>query len=182
MRHDRGITFLEAIFIFAIVITMCLITISCSPKNGKDGIQGLPGLPGTPAEPISVSTLPASLAECPTGGTKVQVGTSSYLSCNGATGLTGADGQTIIGPQGPAGSNGTNGIDATPITIVQFCIATPSYPTSFPEVGICLGGNLYAVYSQYDGFLVYVPPGVYHSHAVGSSCNFTVAANCQISH
>lgn len=67
------------------------------------------------------------------------------------------------------------------ITPVQFCPnVTPTYPTTFPEVAFCIQGNLYAVYSANDGFLTLIPPGVYSSNAVGSSCTFTVLNNCQI--
>jgi hypothetical protein len=79
------------------------------------------------------------------------------------------------GPQGPAGANGTA------ITIVQFCPGvTPTYPTTFPEVGFCINDNLYAVYSANDGFLTEVTPGAYNSNAIGSACNFTVLPNCVV--
>src|ERR1700689_3913792 len=87
-------------------------------------------------------------------------------------GPQGAPGQSIVGPVGPAGApglNGTNGIDATPVTIVQFCSnVTPTYPSVFPEYGICLGGQLYGVYSANGGFLALLPPGEYNSNAIGS--------------
>jgi hypothetical protein len=89
------------------------------------------------------------------------------------------------GPQGVPGTNGSNGTDGTPgtaFTIVQFCPnVVPTYPTTFPEVGFCIQGSLYAVYSANDGFLTEIPPGTYTSNAVGSACNFTVAANCAVS-
>lgn len=79
------------------------------------------------------------------------------------------------------GHDGTNGAPGTTISSVQFCpgsIAT--YPTTFPEIGFCIEGNLYAVYSANDGFLTEIPPGQYLSNAIGSSCNFTVLSNCVI--
>ena len=89
------------------------------------------------------------------------------------------------GPQGVSGSNGTNGTNGAPgtaFTIVQFCQnVVPTYPTTFPEVGFCIQGSLYAVYSANDGFLTEIPPGTYTSNAVGSACNFTIAANCAVS-
>lgn len=69
-------------------------------------------------------------------------------------------------------------VAGTVITPVKFCSQTASYSTTFPEYGFCLGNNLYAVYSYADGFFTLVPPGVYHSNAVGSVCNFTVFPNC----
>lgn len=95
-------------------------------------------------------------------------------------GSQGVPGQSITGPQGPPGAPGTNGTDSTPVTVVQFCPGTPSYPSTFPEVGICLAGSIYAVYSANDGFLTLIPPGQYNSNAVGSACTFTVLENCQI--
>ena len=85
------------------------------------------------------------------------------------------------------GKDGTNGIDGkqgspgTTITSVQFCPGVPSYPSTFPETGLCINGNIYAVYSANDGFWTLIPPGIYHSNAIGSSCNFTVMSNCVIS-
>lgn len=94
------------------------------------------------------------------------------------------------GPQGTAGINGTNGTngvtgpagaDGTVITPVQFCPnVTSSYPSTFPEVGLCVNGSIYAVYSANDGFLTLIPPGTYVSNAIGSACNFTVFPNCVV--
>src|ERR1700677_3386138 len=82
------------------------------------------------------------------------------------------------GPPGPQGPEGISTYDAQPI---QFCgNATPSYPTTFPEVGLCIQGQLYAVYSANDGFLALIPPGNYESNAIGSACNFTVGPGCAI--
>lgn len=93
----------------------------------------------------------------------------------GGAGLSGAPGQSIVGPQGPAG------IDGTIITVVQFCHnVAPSYPSTFPETGLCINGNLYGVYSANDGFLALLPPGAYNSNAIGSNCNFTILPNCVV--
>jgi len=84
------------------------------------------------------------------------------------------------GNDGAAGVTGKPGMDITPVTVVQFCPGKPTYPSTFPEDGICLNGNIYAVYSANDGFLTLLPPGAYLSNAVGSSCDFTVKPNCQV--
>ena len=82
------------------------------------------------------------------------------------------------------GTNGAPGPQGNPgglnVTTVQFCPGTPAYPSTFPEVGFCIQGNIYAVYSANDGFLTEVIPGAYTSNAIGSSCNFTVLANCEV--
>lgn len=77
-------------------------------------------------------------------------------------------------------NDGTSSVvlSGTVVQPVKFCHETASYPSTFPEYGFCIGNNLYAVYSLNDGFLTLVPPGAYHSNAVGSVCNFTVYANC----
>lgn len=68
------------------------------------------------------------------------------------------------------------------ITIVQLCPGTPTYPSTFPEDAECIDNALYAVYSANDGFLTELTPGLYQSNAIGSSCTFTVAANCVVTH
>lgn len=98
----------------------------------------------------------------------------------GATGATGSDGAQ--GATGPTGNSGTDGQDATPVTVVKLCPQTASYPSVFVEYAICLGGQLYAVYSENNGFLALIPPGAYHSEGHGSSCNFTVGAGCVVSY
>lgn len=97
----------------------------------------------------------------------------------GDPGNTGAQGSQGI--QGSQGLQGPTGLNGSTITLVQFCPGTPSYPSTFPEIGMCINNKLYAVYSANDGFLTLIPPGVYHSNAIGSSCNFTILPNCGIS-
>src|ERR1035437_8090771 len=75
---------------------------------------------------------------------------------------------------------GAAGSPGTVILPVQFCDGTPSYPSTFPEVGFCLDGKLYAVYSTNGGFMTEIPPGRYESNAVGSRCDFTVGEDCTV--
>lgn len=115
----------------------------------------------------------------------------------GDTGERGVPGQTVVGPQGPAGSNGSNGtngtdglpgapgspgLDATPVTVVNLCPGSTSYPGVFIEIALCINNRLQAVYSVNGGFLTYLPPGNYSSNAVGSSCNFTVVSGCDVAY
>jgi hypothetical protein len=73
-------------------------------------------------------------------------------------------------------------VNGATFTSIQFCPGvTPTYPTTFPEVGFCINGNLYAVYSANNGFLTVISPGYYDSNAIGSSCSFTVVAGCGVS-
>jgi len=112
-------------------------------------------------------------------------GTSTYIpnGINGVNGLNGADGRDgVDGRDGADGRDGVDGINGTVVTVQQFCPAShvPSYPSTFPEVGMCIGGKMYGVYSANGGFLVYMPPGVYSSNGINSSCTFTLSANCQV--
>lgn len=84
------------------------------------------------------------------------------------------------GAKGEQGIQGQAGVNANPPTVVQFCQGiTPSYPTTFPEIGVCLQGKLYAVYSANGGFLVYLPNGTYNSHGLNADCTFTVS-DCEV--
>lgn len=87
--------------------------------------------------------------------------------------------QLIPGPTGSPGPSGLPGTNGTVITPIQFCPNFP--PSSFPEFGLCLDNNLYAVY--WDGtntWLTEIPPGTYNSTATNAACSFQVLENCQI--
>ena len=87
------------------------------------------------------------------------------------------------GPKGDPGQSvtGPAGADGTQITIVQFCPGViPTYPSNFPEIGECINGQLYGVYSANGGFLALLPPGAYSSNGINASCNFTILPNCVI--
>ena len=106
-------------------------------------------------------------------------GQSNLYVSNGVAGSPGPTGG--VGQEGPTGPQGTPG---TQITIVQLCPATfvPTYPTTFPEVALCISNQLYGVYSANDGFLSLLPPGTYVSNGIGASCTVTVGANCEVIH
>lgn len=103
---------------------------------------------------------------------------------NGKDGAPGSQGPQgvpgLMGPAGPTGPQGAPGIDGTSVTVVKFCPGTTVYPSKFIEVGFCIGGKLYAVYSANGGFESEIPPGSYGSNGINASCNFTVLANCGI--
>lgn len=114
-----------------------------------------------------------------------QAGLNGAPGVKGDTGAVGATGpQGVPGPAGANGSNGTNGTngaDASPVTIVPFCPGfTATYPSVFPEYGICLQNQLYGVYSANGGFMALLPPGTYSSNGINASCTFTIGANCQV--
>lgn len=168
MSESRILTIM-ALSILALALAMLLsgCDFSAKAKDGKDGVS--------PVAPV-ISTMPANASECPTGGFEVLVDTKvTAVVCNGLQGSIGAIG--AIGPVGPTGSPGQ---DLTPVTLVQLCPGSPIYPTTFIEYGLCIAGNLWAVYSQNGGFLTYLPPGSYYSNGIGSSCNFTVLPDCSV--
>jgi len=91
------------------------------------------------------------------------------LVLNGTNGLNGSN-----------GTDGTNGTSGTVVAPIQFCSGSGSYPSTFPEVGFCIGGNIYAVYSANGGFLTEVLPGTWSSDGINSSCTFTVGPDCKV--
>lgn len=160
------------IMILTVLLTMSLM--AC----GNPLVQGKQGVPGVAGSSPTLNLEPATAQECPTGGTVVTSGSQVAVICNGAVGQTGSTGAT-----GETGSQGPAGVDITPVTTIQFCPnVTPIYPSNFPEYGLCIGGNLYGVYSANDGFLALLPPGQYSSDGINASCTFTVGANCAVSY
>lgn len=92
----------------------------------------------------------------------------------GDVGANGADGAT--GAQGVAGAAGQNGTNGTQITIVQLCgSCVGAYPATFPEVGLCIAGSLYGVYSANGGFMVKLSNGSYSSQGINCTCSFTIS-------
>lgn len=148
------------------LICLFVLFISACGSDGAMGPQGPKGDTGSQGAPGSSCTVTTVAPEdsAPNGG--------SLISC--------LDGSQSLVLNGTNGSNGSNGTSGTIVTPVKFCSGTSSYPSTFPEYGFCLSGNLYAVYSTHGGFLTLIPPGVYDSNAVGSKCTFTVKANCVV--
>jgi hypothetical protein len=120
----------------------------------------------------------AATVTCPDGTTAtVQNGSQGIQGVPGQVGSTGQTGATgATGPQGDPGAAGTV------ITAVQFCPGfTPTYSSDFPEVGLCIAGQLYGVYSTNGGFLALLPPGTYSSNGITATCTFTISDNCVVS-
>lgn len=163
MSRNQCLTVKEKYLLTVAVVLFILafVLMGCVGPTGDLGRQGIPG-----HAPI-VTTLPAPLSECLNGGLEVYIDQAETIICNGVNGSIGA-----TGPQGPTGASGQ---DSTPITMVKFCPnITAQYSSSFPEWGIKIGTQIWAVYSQNGGFLTLLVPGRYTTTGVGSNCNFTV--------
>ena len=137
-----------------------------------NGSSGSNGTNGANDSSCSVSTLSVGSVTAPDGGSLITCSDgSSSVVLNGSAGTAGAD-----GAQGAAGAPGTV------ITPIQFCPGfKQSYPNTFSESAICVGGNLYGVYSLNGGFLAELPPGEYSSDGVNASCNFSIGPDCKVS-
>jgi len=83
---------------------------------------------------------------------------------------------TAVGPTGPQGASGAS------ISTLEFCPGyVTTYPSTFPEYGICIDNNIYAVF--YDGknaWLAEIVPGDYISTSTSAPCSFTVKENCVV--
>lgn len=98
------------------------------------------------------------------------------------TPIAGPQGQQgATGAQGATGETGTPGQDAHPVSVIQLCgTCVASYPSVFPETGVCINDKLYGVYSANGGFLVELTPGAYGSNGINCSCSFTIAKHCVV--
>jgi hypothetical protein len=165
----------------------------CNGTNGANGSDGTNGADGQNAS-ITIESV-ASSVTCPAGGVKITSGSALPVEiCNGVNGLNGEQGiQGVQGIPGMAGSNGingtngTNGIDGTNgtngtngtiVTPVKFCSNDNS---TFPEYGLMIGSDLYAVYwgttpaspNKPQAFLTKLVAGNYQSTG-GNNCLFSV--------
>lgn len=142
------------------------VHIICNGSTGAQGPQGSTGAVG---------------ATGPTGA----AGATGQDGLNGNKGDTGAAGPQgdpgAIGDTGPKGDTGIAGSPGTVITPVQFCSGiTPTYPSYFPESGLCINHQMYGVYSANGGFLALLTPGSYSSDGINASCTFTIGADCAV--
>lgn len=155
--------------------------------NGQDGADGQDGMNAT----VTLETIQASNS-CPTGGIKIYASGSAPVEvCNGINGLNGEQG--LPGVQGIPGLNGSNGVDGqdgingqdgmdgrdgTQVLPVKFCVDDKS---TFPEYGLMIGEELFAVYwgttpaspNTAQAFLTKLVPGQYRSTG-GNNCLFKI--------
>ena len=167
---------MRRLLIISIILFALTAILACSGPQGTQGPPGAAGATG-PQGPAGVSNPPgltvasASPAQCPSGGVLLTVSydswgtssSSSYAICNGTN-----------------GNPGMPGMPGTQIKMIQFCPGSASYPSTFLEYGMLIGTSVYGVYSANDGFLAYLPPGLYLSNAINSTCDFTINADGSI--
>lgn len=118
----------------------------------------------------------ASSSACPAGGVKITSGASSIEVCNGEAGLNGEQG--LAGIQGVPGIAGSAGAAGTVVTPVKFCASDNS---TYPEYGLMVGEELFAVYwgptpaspNASQAFLTKLIAGNYMSTG-GNNCLFSV--------
>jgi hypothetical protein len=139
--------------------------------NGIDGQNGADGQNSS----VSLESIPSGAA-CPTGGVMLSSPTSSpQVICNGVNGLNGADGLNgqngIQGIQGPMGPQGPAGINGTSVIPVKFCSASTA---QFPEYGLKIGNDVFAVFWNNQAFLTKLPVGTYRTTTGNQDCNFTI--------
>lgn len=138
---------------------------------------GLTGAAGQDGKSSRITVALASEAQCPAGGYAftLQNGdeTPSVTAvCNGTQGLQGL--------QGIAGQDGAPGSQVTP---VKFCASDNS---TFPEYGLRIGDDLFAVYwysaqNPHDStsFLAKLVPGSYKSTG-GNGCYFILNSDLSV--
>lgn len=158
-----------------VLVTMLLtVLVGCDCRTGRPGLNGKDGTPGA-AGPTGNNGADGS--DGANGNDGVD-GTDGIDGTNGSDGATGPQGPA--GGTGPAGPMGPAGADGTIVSVVKLCPGYTVYPTTFVEVAMCINNKLWGVYSLNNGFMTEFPPGYYHSQAVGSACNFTIAPGCVV--
>lgn len=148
-------------------------------KSICNGINGTNGTNGTNAS-LTLESVTASTT-CPRGGVKLSSSDNSpsVEVCSGENGLNGESGiQGVQGIPGIAGATGAAGAEGASVTPVKFCSTDNS---TFPEYGLLIGDDLFAVYWGTtpaspivpQAFLTKLVAGNYMSTG-GSNCLFTV--------
>ena len=130
---------------------------------------------------LGLTVVAFMMVGCGHAGEELQKQLGCTIAGNGCN-SQGADGAAgAIGQPGSPGNDGRDGVDATPVTIVQLCPGTTTYPSVFVEIAFCVSGRLYGTYSTHGGFSTELPPGNYSSNTLGSRCNLTIHTNCVVS-
>lgn len=142
-----------------LAVLLVAFVISCGQDiPGPQGSQGLPGEVGSQGEK----------------GDKGDKGDTGNVGAQGPQGIQG-----VQGLQGVSGANGLDGTPGTVLTMIKFC---PLDSHNFPEQGMKIGTDIYAVYwSGSTAFLTKLIPGTYRTTSISSmNCYFTVHSDGSI--
>lgn len=178
----------KALAAFALLL---IVVGACDKLRGPKGDKGDKGDPGTSCSVTQNSN--SATIRCTDGTvatvqgqacTSARVSSGVEITCGGDT-YTVQDGAPgIQGPAGPQGLQGVPGSAGTVVSFVQFCPQyNLSYPTSFPEFGLCVGGDIFGVYwdsSRGDAFGAKLPQGTYRTTNTQLPCDFTIGPNCTV--
>lgn len=128
-----------------------------------------PSIIFTNTKPVEIGS--ATAEQCAFGGITLD----SIPVCNGANGLTGAQ-----GPQGETGAQGPQGPAGTPAQSIRAIGLCPGNIAQFPEFGLVIGQQLFAVYFAKIGgkdqaFLALLNSGNYNTTDSGN-CTFNYNA------
>lgn len=146
-----------------IIILLPIILVSCGQQEQ----------PTQRVEKVRVVEGPAGKDGAP--GKNGRDGRDGVDGDKGNDGMNGRD-----GVDGKDGVDGVDGISVPPVTGVRFCAEGVS--SSFPEYGICIDGDIYAVYwSGKNSWLTKIVPGKYQTTTDFGNCTFTVQPKCVIS-
>lgn len=150
----------------------------CHGRDGVDGQNGADGMHGVDGANASLTAeMVLQSSQCPAGGVRISgTGMPAVEVCNGVNGINGEQG--IPGAQGVPGLNGRDGADGTRVLPIKFCADDRS---TFPEYGLQVGDEIFAVYwgttpaspSTPQAFLAKLLPGQYRSTG-GNNCVFRV--------
>lgn len=124
---------------------------------------------------VSLETLAPGVA-CSSGGIMLSSsGNSPVVVCNGTKGLNGEQGsrgiQGLPGIQGPMGPQGAPGLNGSTVVPVKFCSSSTA---AFPEYGLKIGNDVFAVYWNGQAFMTKLLSGNYNTTTGNQDCNFSI--------
>lgn len=160
-----------------IIVTCILILAGCGIYFPQ-GPKGEPGTNGKDGVSIVYQVVSASGVQCSNGGNVIMMARDTITDNTWSP--QDADQSAVLVCNGEDGTNGTN---ATSLSVVNFCGTQTVYPSAFSEVGLCVDNKIFAVYwDSHNAWLTEISPGNYRTTSSSVPCNFTVTANCGVSH
>ena len=142
-----------------------LVKTLCNGINGSNGVNAS----------VTLETIAPGIA-CVSGGVMISSNTSSpVVVCNGSNGLNGLQGiqgvQGLPGIQGPVGPQGPAGVNGTTVVPVKLCSSSTA---TYPEYGLKIGNDLFAVFWNGQAFMTKLVTGNYTTTTGSQDCNFSI--------